>query len=129
MMVEWIVALFLVAGSFFILLAAVGTVRFPDLFARMHAATKAASFGAFLMLIAVAVFFQTGWVIFEVILIIFFIFATAPVASHMIARAAYFLNCPMWEGTVVDELRARFRDEHPDSDALPHRPKGRDSQE
>lgn len=74
----------------------------------MHAATKASSFGVALMLIAVAICFGNSWVIFEVVLVISFIYLTAPVACHMIARAAYFLNVPMWEGTVVDELRDKY---------------------
>ena len=107
-MKEIIVASFLIIGSVFILLAAIGIVRFPDLFTRMHAATKASSFGVALMLIAVAIYFGNAWVIFEVVLVISFIYLTAPVACHMIARAAYFLNIPMWEGTVVDELRDKY---------------------
>ncbi|MGR3176967.1 MAG: monovalent cation/H(+) antiporter subunit G [Candidatus Anammoxibacter sp.] len=107
-MKEIIVASFLIIGSIFVLLAAIGIVRFPDLFTRMHAATKASSFGVVLMLIAVAVYFGDAWIIFEVVLVISFIYLTAPVACHMIARAAYFLNIPMWEGTVVDELRDKY---------------------
>ncbi len=89
-------------------MAAIGIVRFPDLFTRMHAAAKASSFGVALMLIAVAIYFGSAWVIFEVVLVISFIYLTAPVACHMISRAAYFLNIPMWEGTVVDELRDKY---------------------
>ncbi len=105
---EIIVASLLIIGSLFILIAAIGIVRLPDLFTRMHAATKGTSFGVVLMLIAVGVYFGNVRVILEVILVISFIYLTAPIACHMIARAAYFLDIPMWEGTVVDELRDKY---------------------
>ena len=90
------------------LIAAIGIVRMPDLFTRMHAATKGTSFGVVLMLIAVAIHFGNVNVIFEVVLVILFIYLTAPIACHMIARSAYFLNISMWKGTVVDELRDKY---------------------
>ena len=81
---------------------------FQTLFTRMHTATKSASFGSVLMLCAVAVYFGEAWVIFETILVIFFIFLTTPVGAHMIGRVAYLLGTPLWEGTVIDELQGRY---------------------
>jgi multicomponent Na+:H+ antiporter subunit G len=108
MMRELICAILLVSGSLFMFLAALGIVRFPDLFTRMHTATKSASFGSVLMLCAVAVYFSEVWVIFETLLVIFFIFLTTPVGSHMIGRVAYLVGTPLWEGTVIDELQGRY---------------------
>ena len=108
MMREWICAILLVSGALFMFVAALGVVRFPDLFSRMHAATKSASFGSVLMLCAVAVYFGEVWVIFETLLVIFFIFLTTPVGAHMIGRVAYLLGAPLWEGTVIDELQGRY---------------------
>jgi len=105
---EWIAAILLVLGSLFMLLSAVGTWRFPDIFTRMHAATKASSFGVGLMLAAGVVYFNDGWTIVQSVLIIVFIFLTAPVAAHMIGRVAYLLKIPLWEKTVVDELQNRY---------------------
>lgn len=99
---------FLFFGAIFMLLASIGILRFPDLFIRMHSATKAASFGVGLTMLGVVFYFTTFWVTFIAILIVMFIFATAPVASHLIARAAYFKNTQMWEGTHVDELRGKY---------------------
>jgi multicomponent Na+:H+ antiporter subunit G len=108
-MKEWICALLLVSGSLFMLIAALGIFRFPDLFTRMHAAAKAASFGSGLMLASVAVYHHTEpWIVFEVLLIIFFIFLTAPVAAHMIGRAGYLLKVPLWHKTTPDELREQY---------------------
>lgn len=92
-------------GAVFMLLAAVGLIRMPDLFTRMQAATKGAALGAGCSLLGVAVYFGTLEITTRVLLIVAFIFLTAPVAAHMIARAAYVVGVPLWEGTVVDRLR------------------------
>jgi multicomponent Na+:H+ antiporter subunit G len=87
----------------------------PDLFMRMQAATKAATLGASCMLLAVAVHFGELGVFTRAMLVIAFVFATAPIAAHMIARAAYSVGTPLWEGTVADELRAERH--KPDEDS------------
>jgi multicomponent Na+:H+ antiporter subunit G len=92
-------------GSVFMLLAGIGIVRMPDVFMRMQAATKAASLGSSCMLLAVAIHFADLAVATRAIMVIIFIFLTAPVAAHMIARAAYSVGIPLWEGTILDELR------------------------
>ena len=108
MISEWISAVLLVLGAFFMLLAAIGVLRLPDLYIRMHAATKASSFGALLMLVAVSIHFPVAYVIIEAALVIIFIFITAPVASHMIGRIAHLLKVPKWEKTIIDELENRI---------------------
>ena len=100
-------ALLIVVGGAFMLLAGVGVVRMPDLFMRMQAATKAATLGAGCMLLAVAVHFGELTVVTRALLVTAFVFLTAPVAAHMIARAAYSVGTPLWEGTIADELRGR----------------------
>ena len=104
MISEILTALLIVIGSGFMLLAGVGVVRMPDLFMRMQAATKAATLGAGCMLLAVIVHFGDVAVATRAFLVIAFIFLTAPVAAHMIARAAYSVGTPLWEGTITDEL-------------------------
>lgn len=97
-------AILLITGSFFMFLAGLGVWRFPDLFSRMHAATKAASFGIGLMLAGLMlIYFSWYWLIFSA-LIILFVFITAPVAAHMLGRAAYLQDVPQYEGTIADEL-------------------------
>jgi multicomponent Na+:H+ antiporter subunit G len=39
---------------------------------------------------------------------ILFLFITAPLGAHMLARAAYFDGVPLWKGTVIDELKDRY---------------------
>lgn len=105
-MTDILSAVLLVAGGAVMLLAGVGFVRMPDLFSRMQAATKASSLGVSCLVLAGAVHFGDLAVTTRAVLIIAFVFLTAPVAAHLIARAAYAIGTPLWEGTITDELRA-----------------------
>ena len=82
-----IIAVFFFLGAFFILVSAIGLMRFSDLFTRMHATTKATSFGLLLLILGTAVFFNTGAVWLKAVLVIIFIYLTAPLASHSIAQS------------------------------------------
>lgn len=99
-----IVVLLLVLGALFMLLAAVGLVRLPDLYLRMSATSKAATLGASLVLLGAAVHFGTAAVAGRAVVIVVFLFLTAPVAAHTIGRAGYRRKSPLWEGTIADEL-------------------------
>lgn len=111
-MIEIIVALLLVSGSFFMFLAGLGTYRFPDIYSRMHAATKAASFGIGLMLGAFIIYYFSWPIFLEACAIIAFIFITAPVAAHMIGRTAYLLGVKQCDETVVDEMTDLYTTHH-----------------
>lgn len=76
-----------ILGAFFVLVSAIGLLRFPDLYTRMHATTKATSFGLLLMILATAIYFNTGMVWLKAVLVIIFIYLTAPLASHSIAQS------------------------------------------
>ncbi len=103
-MTDIITAVLVLAGALFALAAAVGVLRLPDILIRMHASTKAGTLGCGLILAAVAVHFgETGLVARSIVAIVF-ILLTAPVAGHMIGRAAYRAGVPLWKGTRIDEL-------------------------
>jgi len=93
-------------GAVFSALAAVGIVRMPDLYTRMQSATKAGTLGVACIALGAAVHFGTALAAVEAVLVIVFLFATAPVASHVIARAAYVTDVPRWSRTVRDDLQA-----------------------
>jgi multicomponent Na+:H+ antiporter subunit G len=76
-----------VVGAALVALAGVGVVRFGDLYARMHAATKAPTLGLLLIVGATAV--ELPGAAGKLVLAIALIFITAPVAAHLVARAAY----------------------------------------
>lgn len=102
-----VVNVLLVVGTGFMVLGAVGALRLPDLYMRMHAATKAPSLGAGLLLIAAAVHFADMTVTTRAAFTILFIFLTVPVAAHTLGRAAYLKRVERWQGMVVDELEGR----------------------
>lgn len=99
-----LIALLLLGGTFFALVAAIGVVRMPDIYMRLSAASKASTLGASFILTAVALFFGTTAVSGKVVAIIAFTLLTAPVAAHMLGRAAYFSGEPLWERSKVDAL-------------------------
>jgi multicomponent Na+:H+ antiporter subunit G len=103
-----LVAILLLLGCLFVLVAAIGLVRFPDVYTRMHAAAKAGSFGGSIVCLAAGIGFGYGPVWVEVLLIILFFYLTTPVASHMIGRAAYLNRTKLWRGTTVDELQGKY---------------------
>ena len=74
-------------GVTFMLLTAIGILRLPDVFARMHAAGKAATAGVSCVLLATGLYYD-GYLIRMVLLIVLF-FITAPIATTTMARAAY----------------------------------------
>lgn len=103
-MSEIITALLLVSGSLFSFVAALGMLRLPDTIIRMHAATKAGTLGAGLILIAVAVFYQDLGITLRSLAAIVFLLLTAPVAAHLIGRAAYYSGIKLWKKTWIDQL-------------------------
>ncbi len=98
-------AFFLLAGSTICLVAAVGVLRLPDFFLRMHAATKAGVAGAGLVLIGVAFAEPSAGMWVKVIFAIAFLLLTTPIAGHLLARAGYVAGVPLWGGTYQDELQ------------------------
>jgi multicomponent Na+:H+ antiporter subunit G len=104
-MSEIVTAVVWLTGSAFALLAALGTIRMPDVFTRMQASTKASTLGVGCLLIGAAVQMGDFASCVRLASIGAFVLLTTPVAAHMIARASYLSNVPLWEGTVLDERR------------------------
>lgn len=107
-MTEIISGIFLILGSIFILLSAIGILKMPDLFTRMSATTKASTLGIGLVLIGTSIFWGDIGIAARALSIIIFLFLTAPVAAHIIGRAAYFDKIPLWEETHIDELKGKY---------------------
>ena len=116
---EIITALLLVLGSLFSFVAALGMLRLPDTVIRMHAATKAGTLGTGLILFGVAFFYADLGITLRALATIIFLLLTAPVAAHLIGRAAYYSNIKLWEKTWIDELAHHYAtgdDSHRDDD-------------
>jgi multicomponent Na+:H+ antiporter subunit G len=105
MLIAGLTAVLLVCGSLFSLIAAIGINRLPDLYTRMHAASKAGTIGSGLLLLAVG-FHAMELAIFARALAGFFFFIlTAPVSAHLLAKAARQAGYPLSEFSVVDEMK------------------------
>lgn len=101
---QYVAGGFLVGGACFSLLAALGLLRFPDIFTRLHAATKAGTVGAGFVLLAVALASFDVSVALRALGGIAFIVLTSPIAAHLLARAAYLSGDRPSNITVVNEL-------------------------
>lgn len=80
---------FLISGVFFVLAGAIGVVRLPDFYTRMHAAGMTDTLGAELIILGLMVqsgFTQTS---LKLLLIAFLLFITSPTSSHAVANAAH----------------------------------------
>lgn len=102
-------AILLLLGSGFTLLAALGVVRLPDLYTRMHAASKAGAVGGGLILLAVALHSQDAAVALRAVLGIIFILLTTPLSAHLLAKASYISGCKPGKETILDELAQQDR--------------------
>lgn len=101
-MIRFVVAtLLLAAGVAFILIASLGVARLPDVFQRMHAATKAGGIGTSLVVLGVLVAGGAARPMTGVITVAFMLLSLS-VASQLLARAAYLSGAPV-EGLGRDD--------------------------
>jgi multicomponent Na+:H+ antiporter subunit G len=98
----------MLVGAIFTFIAALGVVRLPDLFMRMHASTKSATLGVGFIMLGAAVYFSDVTITTRAVAVILFLLVTAPISSHLLARAAYFSGIPLWEKTLSDDLRGHY---------------------
>lgn len=91
-----IAVLFLLAGFFFIVVAAVGVLRLPDFYSRMHASGKSETLGMFLCFAGLAIY--EGFTVTSVkfLVIAFFVSFANPIGTHIICREAYRSGLKPW---------------------------------
>jgi len=97
-----------VLGAALGVLSAVGILRMPDVYIRLQVASKASSLGVALLMLGVAVHFGELGVTVRALMVVVFLFLTAPVAAHVIGRAAYLTGVPLAAGTDPDELAGAY---------------------
>ena len=91
-MIEWIISIMLYISAIFMLIGAIGLLRFPDLYTRIHAATMITVGGVCFFLLVLAA--TTFWSIYsiKILIIVAFTMITSPTISHALANSAYKLD-------------------------------------
>ena len=89
-MLEIFISFLVLVGAFFVLVGSIGLIKLPDFFTRLHAPTKATTLGVGAILIASTLYFSitTGELSLHEILISLFLFITAPISAHLMAKSA-----------------------------------------
>lgn len=118
-MIDVLVAGFLWIAGLFTLIAAIGLLRFDDVFLRMHAATKAGTVGVISSLVAIALYFDDPAIRVRAVLIALFLCITAPIVGHVLSRAALIARVPMSPRTTFNEWDAERMQPRPLPDDMP----------
>lgn len=103
-------ALTLLLGMAFLFIGAIGVMRLPDAYNRIHAASVCVTLGLTGMIVAACFHIGTTPILTKAAATIVFILAATPVGSHLLAKAAHHGALPIWERTLSDELTADKED-------------------
>ncbi len=101
---NYLAAILVLGGAGFSLIAAIGVLRLPDLYTRLHAASKAGAIGAGMIFLSVAVASLDGAVVLRALLGIVFLLLSTPVSAHLLARAAFRSGEKPSPVTTVEDL-------------------------
>lgn len=107
-MIQILVAILATVGSLFALIASIGILRMPDFYSQLSITVKAATMGMGTILFSAAIFFNDFPITSKSMAIVFFLLITAPIAGHIISKAAYIIGIPLWERTQIDELHGKY---------------------
>lgn len=92
--------IFILAGLFFLIVAAIGIIRLPDVFTRSHAVSLTDSLGAFLLLIGIAMYEGLSMNLLKILAVLALLYLQNPVIAHATLRAAIRAGLKPWkEGT------------------------------
>lgn len=98
---EYLVSFCLLSGAFFALVGSIGLARLPDFYMRLHGPAKATTLGVGGVIIGSVIFFSTNGdgISLHELLIALFLFITAPISAHIVAKAALHLRLECIERT------------------------------
>jgi multicomponent K+:H+ antiporter subunit G len=93
-MLDIVLSVLILLGGFFTLVGSLGLFKLPDFYMRLHGPTKASTLGVGAVLIASALYFstKTGDISLHEVLVTLFLFITAPVSAHLMAKAALHIK-------------------------------------
>lgn len=86
----------------FAVLAAIGTLRMPDLYSRLQASSKAPALSVVLALVAVVIALDATEIAMRGIALVLLVFITSPISAHLIARAGFLTRVEVEPGTELD---------------------------
>ena len=89
--------IFIVAGLFFLIVAAIGVIRLPDVFSRAHAISLTDSLGAFLTLIGIALHEGLSTNMLKILVVLSLLYIINPVITHATVRAALRSGLKPWK--------------------------------
>jgi len=111
---DFLTAGFLLLGASFALIGSIGLARLPDIYTRLHGPTKATTLGIGSILLGSVLFFSTRQSLsLHEVLVSLFLFLTAPVSAHLIARAALQRHCKSLAQLPKSENETRLRNNRP----------------
>lgn len=95
-MMDYLLSILILAGAIFTFIGSLGLARLHDFYTRLHGPTKATTLGVGCLLVASSIYFshQGNGVSLHEVLITLFLFITAPVSAHLLAKAALHLDLP-----------------------------------
>jgi len=110
--IEITICVLVLIGTFLSIVSSIGVLRLPDVYTRNHAASKSTTLGVLVTLGATLLYFYSadGEINPRILLGIVFIFLTAPVSGHLIARAAYFSGVKLHKRSVQDDLDVKTKE-------------------
>jgi multicomponent Na+:H+ antiporter subunit G len=108
LVLEVVVGLLMLTGALFCFVAAIGLIRLPDVYTRMHAASKACALGSGLLILAVGLYAVDLGIATRAIAGFVFLLLTTPISAHLLARAAYFRGFEPCATTYRDELKGHY---------------------
>ena len=94
---EVLAIIFIVTGLFFLIIAAIGMIRLPDVFSRSHAVSLTDSLGAFLMLVGIALHEGLGTNMLKILVVLALLYIINPVITHATIRAALRSGLKPWK--------------------------------
>lgn len=103
-------AVMILAGALFTFIAALGLVRLPDLFSRIHAAAKPQLLGLILALGGLTISMRSWFWVSICLVVLVIQMIAAPIASHLLGRAAYRGGLAKTASLIVDQLTPEEND-------------------
>ena len=101
---SYVGAILIVVGALFSVLGALGVLRFPDVYTRMHAASKAGPLGAGMILVGAGLSTGDPLIILRTLAGFVFLLLVSPVSTHLLARAAVKSGIAPSSSTSINEL-------------------------